>query len=189
MKRSCGFDRDTEEYLRTYERILNNMIREMKQAKLTDSISHNFIVQMIPHHRAAIEMSQNILSYTKDERISEIASNIICEQTKSIENMREIESSCAAVKNCSGELCMYQRRMNQILRIMFSRMKNACTGGRVDCDFMWEMIPHHRGAVEMAAGTLEYGICPELEPILFAIISSQKRGIGEMQELLKCLGC
>ncbi len=49
----------------------------MSNAKLTNSISHNFIVQMIPHHEAAIEMSENILKYTSNDSLQNIASNKI----------------------------------------------------------------------------------------------------------------
>ena len=48
-------------YLKEFYDILDEMIEEMTEVKLTDSISHNFIMQMIPHHMAAIEMSVNIL--------------------------------------------------------------------------------------------------------------------------------
>lgn len=59
----CGeqFSDVTKQYLCCFYEILDNMIEEMTNAKLTNSISHNFIVQMIPHHQAAIKMSQNIL--------------------------------------------------------------------------------------------------------------------------------
>lgn len=70
------------------------MIEEMTSAKLTNSISHNFIVQMIPHHQAAIKMSQNILKYTTLLPLQNIAKNIISEQTKSIEAMKEILGVC-----------------------------------------------------------------------------------------------
>jgi len=189
MKRDCGFKQEKEEYLRIFYMILDEMVRGMTQAELTDSISHNFIVQMIPHHRAAIEMSKNILQYTNDEQLREIADNIITEQTKSIEDMRRIECDCSALTNSSRDVCCYQMKMNQIMRNMFSLMRSAPAGKRVDCDFMWEMIPHHRGAVEMSTNALGFCICPELEPVLFAIISSQKKGIMQMQELLKKMGC
>ena len=42
----------TKQYLCCFYEILDNMIEEMTSAKLTNSISHNFIVQMIPHHQA-----------------------------------------------------------------------------------------------------------------------------------------
>lgn len=189
MNKNCGFDSDTKEYLRIFRCILDTMILDMTRAELTDSISHNFIVQMIPHHRAAIEMSKNILKYTNDKPLQNIASQIITEQTKSIEDMREIERRCANFTNSQRDLCLYQGRINHIMKTMFSNMRSACTSNRVNCDFMWEMIPHHRGAVEMSANTLMFNICSELVPILQAIISSQKRGIEQMQNLLECLNC
>lgn len=189
MNRKCRLDHTTEDYLRKFYAIFDEMVRGMMQVKLTDSISHNFIVQMIPHHRAAIEMSENILQYTNDRQLQEIASDIISEQTKSIENMNEIVGSCGSFTNSSRDLCRYQMKANQIMRKMFSLMRSAHVSNRVNCDFMWEMIPHHRGAVEMSVNALEFDICSELEPVLYAIISSQKKGIEQMQDLLNCIGC
>ena len=65
-------------YLDTFSVILDTMIRCMAEVKITDSISCNFIKQMIPHHRAAIDMSLNILRYTTDIEVQNIALNIIC---------------------------------------------------------------------------------------------------------------
>ena len=49
----------TKNYLCRFYKILDEMIEGMTNAELTNSLSHNFIVQMIPHHRAAIEMSES----------------------------------------------------------------------------------------------------------------------------------
>lgn len=49
------------------------------------------------------------------------------------------------------------------------------------------MIPHHMGAIRMSENALRFPICPELIPILTAIISSQKRGVQEMEKLLQCI--
>ncbi|MGN0171153.1 MAG: hypothetical protein ACI39E_00035 [Acutalibacteraceae bacterium] len=54
----------TKDYLCSYQDILYTMIGEMTNAPLTDSISHNFIVQMIPHHEAAIDMARSLLRCT-----------------------------------------------------------------------------------------------------------------------------
>lgn len=79
--------------------------------------------------------------------------------------------------------------MDEIIQTMFARMKCARSTNQVDCDFMWEMIPHHMGAVEMATTTLRHNICPQLVPILNAIIKSQRKGIRQMEKLLQTLGC
>ena len=70
------------------------------------------------------------------------------------------------------------------MEVMFSAMENARTNNNVNGDFMREMIPHHRGAIEMSENVLQYEICPQLKPILHAIISSQRKGIREMERLL-----
>lgn len=186
---SCRFNKTTETYLSAFYCILEEMIRGMTCASLTNSISHNFIVQMIPHHRAAIRMSQNVLQYTADKTLQTIAADIIREQTVSIANMQAILQTCGCLVNTPEALKAYQCRMEQIMQNMFSRMKQARAANRIDCDFMWEMIPHHEGAVKMAKTTLCADICPGLRPILEAIVSSQEKGIAQMEKLLRTLHC
>lgn len=177
----------TQEYLSAFDCILKQMICGMTEAELSNSISYNFIIQMIPHHRAAIEMSENILRFTTNLQIQNIALNIIEEQTKSIDNMLKVECPCGNMSNCEADLCQHQKQMDNIMQIMFSEMKHARYNNDVNLNFMWEMIPHHMGAVRMSETTLGYPICPQLVPILKAIISSQKRGIAQMQQLLRCM--
>ncbi|MBO5094484.1 MAG: DUF305 domain-containing protein [Lachnospiraceae bacterium] len=164
------------------------MIKEMTEAELTDSITHNFIVQMIPHHRAAIDMSYNLLEYSVWEPLRRIASQIIAEQTKSIADMEELLASGGCRRNSEQELRLYQRKMDQIMKTMFSDMNKACSSNEIDADFMREMIPHHKGAVEMSCNALQFPIASGLIPILEAIIASQEKGIRQMDALLCRLG-
>lgn len=185
MNNSSQLSNVTKDYLDTYYHILDEMIRGMTEAKLTDSISYNFIVQMIPHHRAAIEMSQNILKYTTNIPLQNIAAGIITEQTKSIADMQAIQHFCSRLCNCERDLTLHQRRMDQIIQTMIHHMENAPAVNNINTDFMREMIPHHMGAVEMSQNTLQYDICQDLRPILDAIITSQEKGIRQMQQLLR----
>lgn len=175
----------TKKYLDRYEIILNNMIEQMSNVRLTNSISNNFIAQMIPHHRAAIEMSRNLLQYTTMVPLQEIALNIIEEQTKSIADMEAVRNRCGMLCNTQRELVLYRNRYNPITQTMFRDMKNACSTNDINGNFMREMIPHHRGAVRMSKNALQFTICPELKPILQAIIVSQENGIKKMENLLK----
>lgn len=181
------YNRDTMNYLNRFDDILNTMIQGMTEAALTDSISHNFIVQMIPHHQAAIEMSQNILKYTSLEPLRHIACGIISEQTKSIANMRRILSGCSELFNSTKDVCLYQWHVTRIMNTMFSAMRNACADNNISADFMREMIPHHQGAIRMSKNALNFQICPDLIPILQAIITSQEKGVQEMENLLRCM--
>lgn len=179
----------TKDYLSAYHSILDEMTAGMTGAEETGSISGNFIAQMIPHHRAAIEMSHNILKYTTNIPLQEIAEGIIAEQAKSIENMRKIQSACTGQGSPQRDLALYGRKNSQILQTMFLEMRSARATNQINCDFMWEMIPHHLGAVRMARNALQFSICPELKPILEAIITSQERGIAEMQALQRGIRC
>lgn len=189
MQKEYGLSSSADCYLNKYQKILNEMIQKMTETELTNSISHNFIVQMIPHHKAAIEMSKNVLCYTENKKLQDIAKGIISEQTKSIENMLEIEGFCEKLENSCKAVDFYQCRTRKIMQVMFAEMSKAYSDNRIDCDFMREMIPHHLGAVKMSKNALQFHICPELKPILDAIIISQEKGICQMRKLLCCLNC
>ena len=88
-------------YLEQYHKILEDMICGMHDAELTDSISHNFIVQMIPHHKAAIEMSVSLLKYTTWIPLQNIAENIIMEQRRGVANMKIQNLSNIPISNAS----------------------------------------------------------------------------------------
>lgn len=175
---------ELETYLEKFHKILKIMVCGMTSVQLRDSISYNFIIQMIPHHEAAIHMSENILGYTDNHTIAKIAENIINTQRKSIEDMLRIKQGCLGYRNNRNELYRYQDTLQPIFDAMFMEMRNAYSNEYVNCNFLREMIPHHEGAVKMAKATLACRICPRLIPILNSIIREQEQGIQEMEKLL-----
>lgn len=182
---SSEFSEVTKEYLQKFYCILDEMIAGMTMATLTDSISHNFIVQMIPHHEAAIEMSENLLKYTTFIPLQNIAQNIIAEQSKSIQDMQKILQECSKQMNARCDMVSYKEKFDVITERMFTDMGDAVSVNDINVNFMREMIPHHLGAIQMSENALYYPICSELKPILHAIITSQKQGVREMRELLR----
>lgn len=187
MNQACRWSDVTQRYLAEYQEILGYMIRGMTGAEQSGSISRNFIVQMIPHHQAAIEMSQNLLQYTTNVTLQDMAWSIVEEQTKSIADMRRAESCCSRLENSREELCAWQGRMDQVMQLMFYRMERAGATNQINRNFIREMLPHHEGAIAMSENTLRYPVCPELKPILQAIIVSQRQQVRQMQRLLRCV--
>ncbi len=187
MSEQQKYSNVTKDYLCRFYEILSDMIKGMTEAELTCSISHNFIVQMIPHHMAAIKMSENILKYTTWIEVQEIAENIIVSQTKSIENMEKALAKCSELKNSENDLCLYGHNFDMITNTMFTEMHDAPAVNNVNADFMREMIPHHQGAIRMSENALRFEICSELIPILDAIIISQREGVREMERLLSTM--
>lgn len=184
MYEACSFNSATKEYLTVFYEILDQMIQGMGKAYLTNNISQNFIVQMIPHHKAAIQMSENVLKYTTDNTVRKIASNIITEQTQSIHDMQHALCPCLTKNSPCQDIHLYRREVHNIMHTMYTGMNTACATNNITDNFMLEMIPHHQGAVAMSMNALRYCICPELVPILNSIIISQEQGIQEMKQLL-----
>jgi len=189
MKNTCLLSEDSKTYLCCFYQILDEMIQGMTTAGLTQSISHNFIVQMIPHHRAAIQMSNNVLRFTENSAVRRVAQRIIEEQTQGIAQMEDALCACTQLTNPRMDLRLYQRRMDLIYREMYAGMGAAPESNALAAVFMREMIPHHQGAIRMAENTLKYDVCTELVPILRSIVSQQRQGVAQMRTLLSRMGC
>ena len=70
-------------------------------------------------------------------------------------------------------------QMHQAMMIQYT--------GDADKDFLLGMIPHHRGAVDMAAIVIEYGKNPKVRALAEQIIRDQEQEIVLMEELLQDL--
>lgn len=70
------------------------------------------------------------------------------------------------------------------MRKMNREMRKPMTGDP-DQDFARMMLPHHRGAVDMAKVQLKYGKDPELRAMAQKIVDDQTREIGQLQDWLK----
>lgn len=162
------------------------MINAMNSARVTDSISYDFIVKMIPHHEGAIKLSEELLKYTTCVPLQNIASKIVTGQTRGVEEMRRILCSCGRCRNDMQSLCGYRRQYGVITQNMFSRMKSACPDNDINTSYIRQMIPHHEGGIAMSKNALRFNICPQLKPMLSEMIESQQKGIEEMKRLLSC---
>ena len=187
MKKMIELSNVTQAYLAEYERILKKMMQRMTYVTITCSISDNFIKQMIPHHVAAVKMSENILRFTTNLDVQCLAQNIIAEQKESIENLEGIQNRCCIVQNSEYEVYEFMCTFKEIAEVMFHEMCSAPISNSINVNFIREMIPHHQGAVRMAQNALRFCICQELIPILQSIINAQCKQIELMLKLLEGL--
>lgn len=84
---------ELENYTRIYKEIAKNMILGMKNSPRTMKINLDFTGEMIPHHKGAIAMCNNLLQYRIDPRLRIVAQNIIKEQTRGVEQLEAIRKN------------------------------------------------------------------------------------------------
>lgn len=61
-----------------------------KTFKLTGFVDKDFLASMVIHHQGAVNVSKQILKYTKDARIKKIAETIVTAQEKEIKQFQTI---------------------------------------------------------------------------------------------------
>ncbi|MDE6954641.1 MAG: DUF305 domain-containing protein [Oscillospiraceae bacterium] len=179
----------SKRYLCCYYQILDEMIQGITTAKLTRSLSHNFIVQMIPHHQAAVRMCRNLLQYSDDGAVRRLAQRITDQQTQGLQAMEGLLPDCGQPANPQMDLRLCHRRTELILRELFSQMGSAPEGNRLDLVFLRQMIPHHLGAARMAQNTLRYQVATGLAPVLRSTIDTHCKEVRQMRALLRRMGC
>jgi Domain of unknown function (DUF305) len=64
------------------------MDRDMSAAPMNNSVDHDFVTMMIPHHQGAIDMAKAELSYGKDPVMRRLAQEIIVDQKSEIDAMQ-----------------------------------------------------------------------------------------------------
>lgn len=92
---------DVCSYMNNYLKITKNMITRMKNSPRCQNINLNFINEMIPHHEGAISMCNNLLKYCIDHRLKLLAQNIIAEQSRGVEQLKEIKRNLCKINETS----------------------------------------------------------------------------------------
>ncbi len=177
-----------QRYLYRFDQILEEMSDKMLNAKLTNySITIDFIRCMIPHHQAAIYMSENLLMYTTYQPLRKIAEGIIKMQTTGIEQMSEILRTTSGYMNIERDVKNYLTKYFEITKTMIEEMKNSPRCVNINLNFINEMIPHHEGAIKMCNNLIQYYIDPRLRNVADTIIREQSQGVKELEEIRKQL--
>ena len=174
-------------YLYRYDEIVKQMAEKMLSQNVTNSVTINFMECMIPHHQAAIEMSENLLLYTRYQPLQEIAQNIIKMQTEGIQEMEEICKTTYGFLNTPQVVDNYRQKYLEITKNMIEKMKNAPRCVNINLNFVNEMIAHHEGAIAMCENLLSYRIDPRLKLVADSIIKEQSEGIKQLKEIQKRL--
>ncbi len=189
MKNTVLLSEDSKNYLCCFYQTLDQMIQAMTNACPTQSISRCFIAQMLPHHRAAIQMSSNVLRFTENQSVRRFAQRVIQDRTQSIDLLEGTLAPGGRLITPQQDLRLYQRRTELICRDMYVNMSRAPEHNRLAVVYLRQTLPHRMGALRMVETALKYDVCTELVPILRSIAIQQRREVAQTRALLSRLDC
>jgi len=135
-----------------------------------------FLNDMTPHHQSAIQMAHIAQQRGEHPQIKSLATSIVADQQSEIALMGKLQGQIKA-GDAKSTLGMNMHAMGMDMNM------GALTDARpFDRSFIDDMVPHHRGAVEMAKMELAQGKNPEARALAQRIIDSQGKEIGEMNQ-------
>lgn len=170
-----------------YDLIVQQMLETFTSLPQCNSISKLFLSQMLPHCESALHMASNILLYSTNICIQDIATNTIAKESKNRKDIQELLSICSQHINTPAEIAAYAKTVQQILNKTMQKTQNAYTSNNINTNFIRQMILHHETAIRLAQTVLCYSICPILPPMLHKQMREQTKQIQTMQQLLYCL--
>ena len=183
---------EAKRYLCCYYQILDGMIQGVSAARLTQSISHNYIVQLLPQRRAAVRLCRNLLEVSNDGNLRRLAQRVAAREAEAIEALEAELPNAGQLASPQMDLRLFQRRAELIFREMYAQMGAVPEGSQVDVLFLRQLIPHRQGSIRAARTALRYEVSTGLAPLLRSAIDAQSREIGQMRALLNqrnCQGC
>ncbi len=165
-----------------YEKAMEVMHDGMRITYTGDSDT-DFARGMVPHHQGAVDMAEVLLAHGDDPVLRKLASRIIVAQKQEIGIMKRWLTR-RGLPEPEAQQALEQDRTVKGYRDAMHRMHeqmNIVYSNDADADFVYGMIPHHQGAIEMADVQIAWGEDPELRDIAADIVRSQQQEIALMR--------
>ena len=179
---------EAKRYLCCYYQILDGMIQGVSAARLTQSISHNYIVQLLPQQRSAVRLCRNLWEVSNDGTVRRLAQRIAARETETAAQLEAELSDAGQLTSPQMDLRLFQRRAELIFREMYAQMGAVPEGNQVDVLFLRQMIPQRQGGLRAARTALRYEVSTGLAPILRSTVDACSRDLGQLRSLLNQRG-
>ena len=158
---------------------MGSSMDKMKDMKMTGQFDADFASIMILHHQSAIDMSEAEVAKGNDAEAKAMAQRMITKQKDEIASLQKFTKSnetpdAKMDHNDSQEL-------TKAMESMMDKMNAMQMTGNADKDFVMMMIPHHEGALTMAAHQVKHGKNAELKKMAQTMITDQEKEIAELK--------
>lgn len=155
-----------------------------------EELEITFLAEIIPHHQAAIEMSELELERGTNPDIRTHAENIIANQEHQIDQFtRWLEhwyglSPAEAMEQASEEAQAEMAMLEEETQAMIEELQAVPAGEDFDVAFVQKMIPHHQGGIVEFLEPESRAIHPELRVASAAGITSQQAQVADFRTWL-----
>lgn len=171
-------------YLKEQNTIIADMMENMS-VKESGSAELDFLIGMIPHHEAAIEITKSYLKYGGENRkLKKLAREIIEEHIEEAGEMREVVKEIKRLgQTDKDQERAYLDSYNKMLSSHQNIKHETETASDVESAYIEGMVIHHQMAVDMAKAILETTWHDEVKDIAEDIIEMQEEEISQMEAI------
>lgn len=155
--------------------------------EMTGSSSYTdlaFLDGMTMHHQMAVEMAEPAEERAGSDEVRRLAEGIVRSQRAEIDSMRAWRARWFPDAPAAGPMSADDMASMGMAGMDMDGL-TAARGPAFDRMFYEQMIPHHAGAITMAAQAQVESERTEIRDLAEGIISAQAREIGEMQAALE----
>ena len=156
---------------------------------MTGSSSYSdvaFLDGMTAHHQMALDMAEMADERAGSDAVRTLAREIAAAQRAEIDTMRAWRSRWFADAPAPGDMSADDMAAMGMAGMDMDALM-AARGAAFDRLFQQQMIPHHAGAITMAAQAQVESERPEIRDLAETIIAAQAREVGEMQANVEAL--
>ena len=174
-------------YINDENELMNQMMQDMENIAPAGNAALDFLTGMIPHHQAAVSMSESYLKYGgSDDELRQLAESIIQVQKQEIQQMQTmIDDIKKQGTQNAGQEQTYLNAYEKMLSAHHMDHSSHKTPKNVDDACAQVMSIHHQMAVDMARAILGNTDEEQAAALAQNIIESQNAEIGQMQAILK----
>ena len=165
-----------------YTKSMTDMHNEMMVGMAYNDPDTAFAKSMLGHHHGAVDMAKIELKYGTDETMRKLAKDIIDSQQLEIDIINKWLASHPDAPKPKPNTQAMQQAYTAGMQAMHDDMMTGIANPIPDMAFARGMLPHHRGAVDMAMVQLQYGTDKEMRKLAQDIIDAQQPEIIWLQE-------
>lgn len=165
-----------------YTKSMTDMHNEMMVGMAYNDPDTAFAKSMLGHHHGAVDMAKIELKYGNDETMRQLAQDIIDSQQLEIDIINKWLASHPDAPKPKPNTQAMQQAYTAGMQAMHDDMMTGIANPVPDMAFARGMLPHHRGAVDMAMVQLQYGTDKEMRKLAQDIIDAQQPEIIWLQE-------